>query len=85
MPPWPSRIRPGHAALAAVVLAAALLASGCGGNEQSTLAPHGKGAREISSLWWGMLAGAVVVLAVVLVLVAACRRADDRSPCAGAT
>lgn len=59
-----------RAVTAAALALTALATAGCGGNRQSALDPHGRGAREISTLWWGMLVGAVVVLAVVLVLTA---------------
>jgi cytochrome c oxidase subunit 2 len=47
----------------------AFLASGCD-DEQSTLAPQSDAARRIASLWWAMFAGAWVVFAVVVALLA---------------
>jgi len=73
---WPSGLVP-----------VVLLAAGCGGNDQSTISPGGKAARDIATLWWVMLVGSVVVFAVVLVLVAvvllrrrALRGAPDLEP-----
>ena len=48
-------------------LLAALLASGCG-SQQSTLAPHSKPAREISTLFWDMMVGAWIGLGLVVLL-----------------
>jgi cytochrome c oxidase subunit 2 len=45
------------------------LLTGCGGNRQSTLDPHSNPARDITTLWWGMLAAAGVVFAGVLLLI----------------
>ena len=54
---------------AALLVVAALALSGCGASDQSTLDPASKASSDISSLWWGMLVGSVVVFAVVLALV----------------
>jgi cytochrome c oxidase subunit II len=42
---------------------AALVFAGCGDNGQSTLDPHSHASREVSGLWWAMMAAAWVVLA----------------------
>ena len=53
-----------------VVLGAAgvLCLAGCG--NQSTLSPDSHAAHDISSLWWGMLAGSALLFAVVVALLA---------------
>ena len=53
-----------------------MLLSGCGG-EQSTLNPQSEQSRQISTLWWGMLAVAAIVFlgAVGMLLVGWLRRA----------
>jgi cytochrome c oxidase subunit II len=69
----------------ALVLAAMTLAlAGCGG-EQSTLAPHAEPAREISTLWWWMLAVAGTVLggALFLLLIGWVRRRKPGLPLLG--
>jgi cytochrome c oxidase subunit 2 len=60
----------------ALVLGGALLAGGCGNEDQSTLDPVSRPARLITELWWWMLGGAGVVFAgaVVLLLLAWLRR-----------
>jgi cytochrome c oxidase subunit 2 len=50
----------------AVLVVAACLLGGCG--NQSTLTPDSHASRDISSLWWWMLAGSAVVFAVVLAM-----------------
>jgi cytochrome c oxidase subunit II len=50
------------------LLAGPLALAGCS-SRQSTLEPESHAAREVSDLWWVMLAGSVVVFAVVLALV----------------
>ncbi|MGP9790127.1 cytochrome c oxidase subunit II [Roseinatronobacter sp. NSM] len=52
----------------AIAAAPAVLAA-CSG-PLSTLDPGGDVARDIARLWWGMLAGAVLITALVLVLLA---------------
>ena len=47
----------------------ALLLAGCGGG-QSTVDTHSGAAAKIDSLWWVMLVGSAIVLAVVLALLA---------------
>jgi cytochrome c oxidase subunit II len=51
------------------VLGVTPLVAGCGGG-QSTLVSHSEATAKINSLWWIMLAGSAVVLAVVLALLA---------------
>ena len=48
-------------------LAATLLLAACEG-QQSALQPSGPGARDAAILWWAMLAGSVLIFALVLVL-----------------
>ena len=63
------------------MLPAAALLAGCGSNRQSTLAPHSKAAREITTLWWSMMIGAWVVFGVVVMLLAVAflrRRGEER-------
>jgi cytochrome c oxidase subunit 2 len=43
--------------------------AGCG-NSQSTLSPHSEPARQITTLWWGMLAAAAVGFGGTLLLIA---------------
>lgn len=50
-----------------VISLAALLLAGCGG-PQSALAPAGRGAEEIATLFWWMVGGAVVIWAGVVAL-----------------
>jgi cytochrome c oxidase subunit II len=53
------------------VVPLALAAAGCG-SKQNALSPHSHAARGISSLWWNMLIGSALGLAVVVgILVAA--------------
>ena len=52
---------------AVVGLLTALVAAGCG-SEQSTLAPKSKPAREISTLFWDMMIGAWLGLALIVAL-----------------
>jgi cytochrome c oxidase subunit 2 len=52
-----------------VLAAAAVLAGGCGG-DQSTVRPAGKAADEIAGLWWTMMVGGWLVLALVVMLLA---------------
>jgi cytochrome c oxidase subunit 2 len=50
-----------------LLIASAVTAlAGCG--DQSTLSPNSDAARDISNLWWGMLIGSAVILAIVLLL-----------------
>jgi cytochrome c oxidase subunit 2 len=53
----------------------AVLLAGCG-SKQDALAPHSRPARGIASLWWDMLAGAVLAFGIVvlILLVAYVRR-----------
>ncbi len=54
--------------------AAPIVLAGCSG-PLSTLAPSGPAARDIATLWWGMLIGSVVLtLMVVILLVMAFRQ-----------
>jgi len=66
----------------AIAVAACL--SGCGG-DQSTLAPHSKAARDISTLWWWMLgvAGIVFLGAIVMLLIGWVRRSRPGLPLLG--
>jgi cytochrome c oxidase subunit II len=66
-----------------VVVTSALALAGCG--EQSPLDPHSHQAREIATLWWGMLAAASVVFlgAVALLLLGAVRRTRPGLPLLG--
>jgi cytochrome c oxidase subunit 2 len=49
------------------------------GNNQSSLHPHSHAARDIASLWWGLLVGsAIVVFVVTLLVVIAALRALSR-------
>ena len=48
-------------------MAAAALLGGCGG-PFSTLDPAGPAAQSIATLWWVMLAGSVVLFALVMAL-----------------
>ena len=57
-----------RARLGLLLAAATLVAAGCGG-KQSTLAPAGKPAREIATLWWWMLLAACVVFAGALAMI----------------
>ena len=65
--------------------ALALILAGCSDNGQSSLDPRSRPARDISTLWWGMLvAGAVVFLgAVGLILFAWLRRSRAGVPLIG--
>ena len=64
-------------------LVSALVLAACTG-QQSALAPAGPGARDAAVLWWAMLAGSVVIFALVLTLLlyAVLRRPEDRRPVA---
>jgi cytochrome c oxidase subunit II len=66
----------------AVIICVPLVASGCGGNGQSTLRPNSHAAHSIATLWWVMLVAAAVILGVVLVLLALAllRTRGDASP-----
>jgi cytochrome c oxidase subunit II len=70
-------------ARAGAALALALALGGCG--KQSTLDPESHPAREIATLWWGMLAAATVVFvgAVALLVIAAIRRETPGLPLLG--
>jgi cytochrome c oxidase subunit 2 len=57
-----------RARLGLLIAAATLVAAGCGG-KQSTLAPAGKPARDIATLWWWMLLAACVVFAGALAMI----------------
>ena len=50
-----------------VPLGPALLLAACDG-QQSALQPSGPGARDAAVLWWAMLAGSVIIFALVLAL-----------------
>src|SRR2546423_15693129 len=52
-----------------VLVIAGLTLSGCGGNGQSTLDPQNQQTRDISDLWWVMLAAAAVVFAGALAMI----------------
>ena len=56
-----ARVRRGTVALGGGLLA--LAASGCGSGDQSAINPAAQPAKDISALWWWMLAGAVVIFA----------------------
>ena len=62
-------------------VAAALLLTACDG-QQSALQPSGPGARDAALLWWGMLAGSIVIFALVvaLLLYAVLRPPEQRRP-----
>jgi cytochrome c oxidase subunit II len=82
----PRSRKPGAAALGTVAghllpLAPALLLAACDG-QQSALQPSGPGARDAAVLWWAMLAGSVVIFALVLALLlyAVMRRPERRRP-----
>jgi cytochrome c oxidase subunit 2 len=66
---------------ASATLGAAALAmlAGCGDNGQSALNPHSSPARDISNLWWGMLAAAVIVFAGTLGLIVLSRVRRNRT------
>jgi cytochrome c oxidase subunit II len=77
---------PGHPLRRApfiALLLAALAVAGCG--TQSPLDPHSDQARDIATLWWGMLIASVVVFlgAVVLLMVGAARRTPRGLPFLG--
>jgi cytochrome c oxidase subunit II len=77
----PGRSRRSRRRLAlAVALAVSLLlvVAGCGGR-QSSLDPKGPQARDIDSLWWGMMTVAWVGLGVVVVLLALAYRRRRRT------
>jgi cytochrome c oxidase subunit II len=48
----------------------ALVVAGCG-SKQDALAPHSRASKSISSLWWNMLIGSALALAVVAIILAA--------------
>jgi cytochrome c oxidase subunit 2 len=62
----------------AVAAAALLGVAGCG-ETQSSLAPKSRQARDIASLFWWMLGGAWIGLAVVVVLLVVAWRRRDRA------
>jgi cytochrome c oxidase subunit 2 len=53
-----------------LALGSVLALAGCGSNRQSTLSPNSAAAGEIATLWWVMFAGAWIVFAVVVMLLA---------------
>jgi cytochrome c oxidase subunit II len=57
-----------RARLGLLVAAVTVVTAGCGG-KQSTLAPAGKPARDIATLWWWMLLAACVVFAGALAMI----------------
>ena len=59
-------------------LIALFLLSGCGDNGQSTINPGSQPSRDISNLWWGMLAAAAIVFAGSLALIFLSRIRRDR-------
>src|SRR5581483_11242469 len=61
-----ARRRAAERLLAGAVLAVALAAAGCGGNRQNALDAHSHPAKDIASLWWWMLGGAILGLALVV-------------------
>jgi heme/copper-type cytochrome/quinol oxidase subunit 2 len=64
---WPTR-NP-QVCRATIIACAALGLAGCGGG-QSTLVAKSNAAGKIDSLWWVMLVGSAIVLAIVLALLA---------------
>jgi cytochrome c oxidase subunit II len=54
---------------AGLTFAALILLTGCGDNGQSTLDPSSKASRDITNLWWGMLAAAAIGFAGTLFLI----------------
>src|SRR5690349_22064225 len=58
---------PGGRLTPCVLVPAVLLLAGCGG-DQNALAPKSHQARDIASLFWWMMAGAWIGLAVVVAL-----------------
>src|SRR5919197_1921649 len=78
------RMRKGGASVAFGSLAVLVL-TGCG-SRQSTLRPESHASRDIADLWWAMLVGSAVVVAVVtmLILIAVLRR-RGRTPTQGDT
>jgi cytochrome c oxidase subunit II len=78
-----ARIRAG--ARAGLICCGVLLLAGCGDNKQSTLSPDSHPARDIASLWWGMLVAAVIVFAgaVGLIVLARIRRDREGFPLLG--
>ncbi|MHB9880582.1 cytochrome c oxidase subunit II [Pacificimonas sp. ICDLI1SI03] len=54
-----------HRAAATILTAGSVCLAGCTG-EFSTLQPAGPAAQHVATLWWGMLAGAAVILTGVL-------------------
>jgi len=52
-----------------VLVIAGLALSGCGGNGQSTLDPQNQQTRDISDLWWVMLAAGAIVFAGALAMI----------------
>jgi cytochrome c oxidase subunit II len=74
-------MRAGRYAAAAAALT--MLAAGCGGT-QSSVAPQSRQARDIASLFWWMMGGAWIGLAVVVGLLAVAWKRRTRSgPAAG--
>src|SRR5690349_24226188 len=67
-----------------VLAAAGVALGGCGG-DQSPLSPDSRASREIATLWWWMLAVAAVVFAgaVALLLLAWVRRRRKGAPVVG--
>lgn len=77
-----TRPRKSSAVPGAVTLLAAVAVGGCGGGDQSTLDPAGRGSDRIATLWWVMFVIAAVVFAVVvlLVMLALLRRRGEEPP-----
>jgi cytochrome c oxidase subunit II len=73
-----------HGMSGCLLVATTILLSGCGG-AQSTLDPHAQPARDISTLWWWMLAVAGTVLggALFLLLLGWIRRREPGMPLLG--
>ena len=71
---------------AGLSLTALILLTGCGDNGQSTLSPDSHASRDISNLWWGMLAAAAIVFAgtLALIFISRVRREREGFPLVGA-
>ena len=70
---------------AGLSLTALILLTGCGDNGQSTLSPDSHASRDISNLWWAMLAAGAIVFAgsVALIFLARVRREREDFPLLG--
>jgi cytochrome c oxidase subunit 2 len=71
-----------HVAGSAAVLAVALVITGCGSSDQSTLSPHSDAEGQIATSWWVMLTASAVIFGVVclLLLRGALRRRGSDEP-----